>query len=383
MKQAKAMKPGKHRILVTRFPFSSRFGGEEVHTLRLMGELDKRGHEITFLGSDPVLHEQFEARGFEHRKTWFYKAPVSKGSLLIFTLLSPLLFLMAGWKLRRAVKNWKVDTVYMLSLGEKLMMTFWAKRFGLNVVWLEHARIGPWLTKNPWRAVYRRLSRHVHCVVTSKAMTRFVQPFAKHVTAIPCGLMLVKKAPLRQSIQDFLKGGFAMGTVARLSVDKGVDKIVRLVDNKPDSRLIIIGDGSLAESIQKRAREDRVMLLPSLPRTELMGLYEALDLFILGSTQMDPFGLVAIEAMAMGAPVLLTDQCGVASELMHERDAYIVSPQYSQLDKAVKILMRRSKFRNEMARHGKSFVTEHFKLSTMVDRFEQVFDEPIPSTKTV
>jgi len=240
----------------------------------------------------------------------------------------------------------------------------------MKVLWLEHARIGNWLTKNPWRRVYKFLSRWTTVVVTSNAMQPILAPLVKNVFAIPCAVVINKTEPLPKDIVDFLKGGFAVGTVARLTVDKGVDRIVRLVHSKPDMRLIIIGDGPLRAEIEKKAKAGQVMLLPSLPRGQLMALYEALDLFILASTEMDPFGMVAAEAMWFGTPVLLTNKCGIATDLMDGRDAVIVDAKFAEMDKAVKRLMRRPELRKKLGEHGKKFVREHYMLREMVSGFE-------------
>lgn len=360
----------KARILVTRFPYESRFGGEEVHTLKLMEELDDRGHEAFFLGSCPVLLREFKERNFVAKKAWLSKPPVTKIWLVLFTLLSPILFVKAGLMLGRAKKKWGVNTVYMLSFGEKLLMTPWAKFFKMRVLWLEHARIGNWLTKNPWQHVYKRWSRGVMTVVTSRAMVKFVAPFAKKIVAIPCAVMLDEARPLPSKIAEFLKDGFAVGTVARLTADKGVDIAVHLVDSKPDVRLILVGDGPLRAALEKRAENGQIMVVPTLPRGQLTSLYKALDLFVLASTEFDPFGMVAAEAMSVGTPVLMTTKCGISEDLHHEREAMIVDPRRSELDKALKKVLKHPVLLRELGKHGQGFVEKHYRLETMVAQFE-------------
>ncbi|MFA6023863.1 MAG: glycosyltransferase family 4 protein [Candidatus Gracilibacteria bacterium] len=358
------------RILVTRFPYESRFGGEEVHTLRLMEELDERGHEAFFLGSCPVLLREFKARGFTVKRAGLGKPPVTKMSLLAFTAAAPFLFLRAGVMLARARKRWGVDTVFMLSFGEKLLMTPWAHFFGMKVLWLEHARIGNWLTKNPWRGVYRWLSAWATVVVTSHAMVKFISPWAKEVVAIPCAVMLDEARPLPAEISAFLRGGFSVGSVARLTADKGVDILVHLVDSKPDVRLIIVGEGPLRKALENKLAGGQILLVPSLPRGQLTSLYKALDLFVLASTEMDPFGMVAAEAMSMGTAVMMTNKCGISEDLVAGRDALIVEPKRSELDKALKKVMRHPELLRELGEHGKHFVEKHYRLESMVRKFE-------------
>ncbi len=366
----------KARILVTRFPYESRFGGEEVHTLRLMEELDNAGHEAFFLGTCPVLLREFRERNFVTRWSWLSKPPVTMGQLLWFTLLSPILFFKAGLMLGRARRKWGIDCVYMLSFGEKLLMTPWARLFKMRVLWLEHARIGRWLTKNPWRHVYKRFSRWATTVVTSRAMVKHVAPFAQKVVAIPCAVMTDEARPLHADVADFLRGGFAIGSVARLTADKGVDILVHLVHGKPDMRLVIVGDGPLKKQLEKVANPKQVLFVDSLPRGQLTSFYKALDLFILASTEMDPFGMVAAEAMSVGTPVLVTDKCGISEDLHDGHEAMIVEAKRSELDKALKKILRHPELLESLGEHGKKFVEKHYRLESMVVQFEALLTGP-------
>jgi len=362
----------KRHILVTRFPYESQWGGEEVHTLELMKALDKRGHEVSFQGSCPHLLKAFDEWNFPVKKTWLSKPPVTKGRLISFSLLSPLLFLMAGWHVWRAKKKIKIDTIYMLSFGEKLLMTPWARLFKMKVLWLEHARIGNWLTKNPWRGIYKRWSRWTKVVVTSNAMVDFVDPYVDKVEAISCAVMAPKPAPLPKNIVDFLKSGFAVANVSRLTVDKGVDMMVRLVHSKPDMRLIIVGDGPLNPLVKKAAKSKQVMWVKSMPREQLMSLYGAVDLFVLASKKMDPFGMVAAEAMWHGTPSIVTEKCGISKDMNDGQNIIVVPAKFSLLDKAVKKLMKDKTRRKELGQRGQQFVKSHYQLKTMVNSFESL-----------
>lgn len=356
----------KARILVTRFPYESRFGGEEVHSITLMKELRENGFEAFFLGSCPVLLREFDESEFETEKSWLGKPPVTKLWLLLFTLLSPLLFLKAGMMLKRARKKWGVDVLYCLSLGEKLLMTPWALRAGMKVVWLEHARIGNWLTKNPWRILYSRLSRKVDVVVTSRAMKKFL-PFAHNVQSITCAAIVEKPTALPQEIYDFLGGGFCVATVARLTVDKGVDMMDKLVHSEPDCRAIIVGDGPL-----KLNEDSRLKVVPKLSRGQLTELYKNVDLFILPSRDFDPFGMVAAEAMMCGAPLLVTDQCGIAFDLHNEHEAVIVPAKFNELHKALKKLKSHPELRKRISACGQKFAQKNYTLKRMVGEFKEL-----------
>jgi glycosyltransferase involved in cell wall biosynthesis len=371
----------KSRILVTRFPYSSQWGGEELHTLTLARELDERGIPSFFLGSCPMLSKAFKEAYFDVQNAWFGKPPVTKVWLMVFTVLSPFLFLKAGWMLKNARKKWRVDTVLMLSFGEKLLMTPWAHFFGMKVLWVEHARIGRWLTKNPWRLVYRAVSPRARVVVTSKAMVAHVAPWVaegQKVHAISCGVMRAKPTPLREELSRFLTSGFGVLCVARLTTDKGVDMLVHCVQSKPDVRLILVGDGpllpELKKTLEKTSDPERIRIVPSLPRGELMELYRTADLFVLPSREMDPFGMVVAEAMSFGTPVMVSSECGISQDLHHGREAWIVDPRLAEIDKGLKRLMKDSALRAELGKSGQAFVKHHYALQGMVDGFERLLN---------
>lgn len=346
-------------ILVTRFPFESQFGGEEVHTIDLMEKLTERSYEINFLGSCPILLKKLGGK-----KAWLYKPPVSRSSLVIFSLLSPILFLWAGFLFWLARRKWRISTVYCMSLGEKLLMTPWARN--CKVVWVEHARIEKWLTKNPWRILYSYLSRRVTIIVTSNAMVKYL-PFAKNVKAISCGVALEKEETLPSELEEFLGKGFCIGTVARLTVDKGVDSIDRLVQLEPDIRGVIVGSGPV-----KLSGNHRLKIVSNLSRGQLHILYKKLDLFILASREFDPFGMVAAEAMMAGTPTMITNKCGISFDLKNGREAIIVPAEFKEIHKEFKKLKKHPESLKTLALAGQLFAKKHYSLDRMVDEFEEV-----------
>ncbi|MBI4127225.1 glycosyltransferase family 4 protein [Candidatus Peregrinibacteria bacterium] len=357
----------KARILVTRFPFESRFGGEEVHTLSLMEGLRERGFEVFFLGACPVLSDEFAKRDFETQYVWLGKPPVNFAWLIFFTLMSPPLFFWAGILLWRAKKKWSVDTLYCLSLGEKLLMTPWARIFKMKVLWLEHARIGNWLTRNPWRVFYSILSRWAKVVVTSNAMLRFL-PFVKNIQAINCGVFLEKEWALPTEVEKFLedgKGSLRLLFVARLTADKGVDIMDRIVHSQPDIKLIVVGEGPF-----KFRENPRLKVLSNLKRGQLTTLYKSVDLLVLPSTEFDPFGMVAAEAMTAGTPCLISDKCGISFDLKNEREAIIRKPTFKEFDLTLKKLKRNPELLKKVARAGENFAKKNYTLTRMVDEFD-------------
>jgi len=156
-------------------------------------------------------------------------------------------------------------------------------------------------------------------------------------------------------------------------VDKGVDKIVRLVDTEPDMRLVLVGSGPLLSAIESSKNRDRILHVDSLARGELTSLYKALDVFILGSTEFDPFGMVAAEAMMAGTATVVTRECGISFDLKNGREAMVVGAGFAEMDKAVRKL-RDSRLREKIGKAGKKFAKEHYSIERMVEEFVRLLE---------
>ncbi len=83
--------------------------------------------------------------------------------------------------------------------------------------------------------------------------------------------------------------------------------------------LILVGDGPEADRLRKQAKESEYAFDVSFPGLrssgELLPFYAAAGCFVLPSTR-EPWGLVVNEAMAAGLPVLVSDRCGCAPDLV-------------------------------------------------------------------
>lgn len=84
---------------------------------------------------------------------------------------------------------------------------------------------------------------------------------------------------------------------------------VRLADGRPNLRLLVVGPGDLdaiAEEVPARLR-DRVRALGSIDEAAKPGAYASADVFVAPNLGGESFGIVLLEAMAAGVPVLASD----------------------------------------------------------------------------
>lgn len=374
------------RILVTRFPYESQLGGEEWHTIVLAEKLRKRGHFLAFAGSCKILLASLKKRNFETENYWGGTAVVSKKAILIFPftalfILINFLRILLYFKLKR-----KIDVVYMLSLNEKLLMTPLALILGMKVVWVEHARIGNWLTKNPFLFIYKLWLKWVDVVCVSKQQGEQLK-FAKSLKVITNGVDGDFFKPLEvDKISYFETKGIKIvnsqkliGAVARLSTDKGIDVLIKAFSslNKKisDTRLIVVGTGVEELNLKKLSNDlklqDKIIFLEEVSREEMSKFYNCLDVFVLASTKQDPFGLVVAEAMACKKPVIVTDVCGIADSMDNCENGLIVEADNSQqiYEALLKILSDNS-LTKKLGLAGYELFKNSFSLERMVDEYE-------------
>ncbi len=121
--------------------------------------------------------------------------------------------------------------------------------------------------------------------------------------------------------------------VGRLEPRKGLDQLLhavsRLKATRPDLRLYVVGDGPDRDRCQQllpaRLRSD-VVFLGRVDDAELPRFYASCDLFVAPALGGESFGIVLIEAMAAGCPVVASDIPGYASVITDRVDGRLVPP---------------------------------------------------------
>ncbi|MDE2745187.1 MAG: glycosyltransferase [Chloroflexota bacterium] len=158
---------------------------------------------------------------------------------------------------------------------------------------------------------------------------------ASRVQVVPCGVDLETFHPagidesrrrLAASLPELcLDDGPGILFVGRLEQSKGADLLVQalpLIQNRPDARLWIVGGDNrdngerarLCSLAADRGVAHRVQFVNAVERSQLPDLYRAASVCAVPSAY-ESFGLVAVEAMASGTPVVATRVGGLASTI--------------------------------------------------------------------
>lgn len=183
------------------------------------------------------------------------------------------------------------------------------------------------------------------------------------------------------SLSDEL--GLASGTrfILMLAVyepRKGHDFIINAMDDIvrrfPSAILLICGDGTPTEmSTVKRLRDASAVsnnIILQGHRRDLGNLFSQVDLLVVPSQGQESFGYTAVEAMASGCPVVVTDVGGLPEVVGNDGAAYVVRrDDVKALAERICTLLYNEDARILMGEHGKLRYNKMFKSSRMSDEY--------------
>lgn len=172
--------------------------------------------------------------------------------------------------------------------------------------------------------------------------------------------------------------------VGRLRHYKGIDVLIEAMRAAPDAHALIVGVGPMEAVWRAQARAagvtDRVTFLGELNDADVLALYHAVDLFVLPSTnRAETLGIVQLEAMACGLPVICTELgTGTSYVNQHGVTGLVVSPHDpAALAVAIRRLAARPDLRMQLGAAGRRRVEQEFARTVMLDRMLDFYREAL------
>jgi rhamnosyl/mannosyltransferase len=169
--------------------------------------------------------------------------------------------------------------------------------------------------------------------------------------------------------------------VGRLVYYKGVEYLIKAMP-EIDAKLILIGEGPLKEKLKEIVQSlnlgDKVVFQPPVSDDDLVAYYHACEVLVLPSVEItEAFGLVQLEAMACGKPVVSTAlPTGVPFVNQHGKTGFIVPPRdHRALAQAINTLLSNPQLREQYGIYAKRRVEQEFNMKVITAKVMQVYKE--------
>jgi len=177
--------------------------------------------------------------------------------------------------------------------------------------------------------------------------------------------------------------------VPRMGLETLIESFNQSVVLRDKGLLLIGGKGILENQLKTQVEssnlQDVVRFLGRIPDEDLPQFYQASDFFILPTRQLEGFGLVILEAMASGTPVLATPVGGIP-EVIRPFDKRLIFDGTGWQDmrnKLEEVIEKPDRFRFA-PQNCRSFVEKNFSWKKVADAFERVTkDEVLRASETL
>jgi glycosyltransferase involved in cell wall biosynthesis len=167
--------------------------------------------------------------------------------------------------------------------------------------------------------------------------------------------------------------GLLIGTVGKMRPEKNQEVLLtalrRLRVSGVDVHLVIAGDGPLRDFLRRRAAElevaNRVTFIGEVE--DVRTVLTAMDVFVLPSTAVESFSNAALEAMAIGRPVILSDIGGAREMIDDGVEGYVVSPTElaARIPALIAALYADRRKRQQMGQAARSRAQNRFSVTSM------------------
>jgi len=251
---------------------------------------------------------------------------------------------------------------------------------------------------NNWRYYSLVLNNSEAVVAASTFVKKIIDLHAEveDCKIIPYGLDTNVMKPLKQLDQKQLEKQLGIGNddkiviaVQRLDPRKSVEVLLRaariVVDTLPNTKYVIVGDGperARLERLKKQLRLDKNVIFTSkISQEDLIKYLSIADIFSI-HTMYEGFGIVFIEALSMGLPIVTTLAGGNEGIIENGKNGFMVEPNDSfELANKTIFLLRNDEIRKSMSPRNRDKAEKEYDLTVIAGQWTKLYKESLRVAK--
>lgn len=363
-------------------------GGVTEHVWHLGKELERRGHTVTVItGGVPhrlMINHQTDDRGLRVLRHGVQIPLMSNGANIYVTV---------GWKLGRILQRIeseeKFDVVHIMSPLDPGLPIIASKAMKTPKVGTYHTARDQ--TKD-WREAVARTFRPVYLdaikkiqqhIAVSPSAAEFVHHYFPDVklAIVPNGIDAERFSPTVPPISKFADDVFTILFVGRMDPRKGAKILFQalptLEAHLKNYRVVVVGTGWMQKYYDAHVPlnlRNRISFTGYASPDDLPSYYKTADVYCSPATGNESFGIVLLEAMACGTPVVASDIEGYRGVMTSGQEGLLVPPRDPQvLAQALISLAKDPERRQQMGQTGRIKALE-YTWSAIVDRLLPIYE---------
>jgi len=368
------MKAGRMKILHVGKFYPPHMGGIETHVQVLCRELQKRADVEVLVANETKETEEF----------WDEQVKVTRVGTRFKLSGAPIC---PG--LSRKIRRAKADIVHLHLPNPPAILSYFASGHQGPVIATYHSDIvRQEMMAKAFDPILRLFLKKCAVIIATSSRyvetSRVLSDYADRCRIIPYGIPIEQFSAYDSSAIARIRaqyGSRLIISVGRLIYYKGFEHLVKAMSHV-DGHLLIVGEGHLREDLENKARinqvQDKVTLLGEIHNQDIVPFYQAADVFALASiARSEAFGIVQLEAMACGKPVVNTSlDSGVPSVSLDGVTGLTVPPYDSlALAGALNKLLDDAELRATYGRAARARVHREFDQNVMLERMVKLYSE--------
>ncbi|MBI4426669.1 MAG: glycosyltransferase family 4 protein [Candidatus Kerfeldbacteria bacterium] len=359
-------------------------GGVTEHVYHLGRELQQRGHQVTVVTGSA---RQADDRGLR---------VVRHGIQIPLTVNGATMHATFGWRLGRVLQRIEAaeqfDLVHIQSptdpglplLAAKVMRT---PKVGTHHSWRDNPIVAD-LTFRAFRMVFddavAKVQRHLAVSPGAAAAIHRYYPRLP-IEIIPNGVDTERFSPSVKPFPQYRDGVFTILFVGRMDPRKGAKYLFSALpyveQQLPTYRVLVVGKGWMKKyyhTFVPLHLRRRVIFAGYATPEELPRYYRSADVYCSPATGNESFGIVLLEAMASGVPVVAADIEGYRHVMTDGREGLFARPRdpYALAQQLVS-LAHQPERRQRLAQAGRQTATQ-YDWRNITDRIEAVYRQVVP-----